>query len=186
MCRTGWIASILVEDQSQLHAGSLERCPDEMRPRVLVAQAEIGAREIGAPQRRSLGQEVGQHHEAIAAGGHRRRELQQRLIGASATAEIGGERRLGPAHDHAAVADRAARDPDGVRERETEQRAGLVDSGLADRHADGATRAERQACDAGVDRARAEVAERAVGRAEHDGRPGAHPVRSAASARSGR
>ncbi len=161
-----------VEDQSHLHAGSLECRPNQMRPRVLVAQAEVGAGEIGTPQRRSLGEQVGQHHQALAPGGHRRRKLEHCRIGSATTAQVRDERPLRPAHDRAAVADRAARHPDGVRERITEQRAVIVDPGFAHRHADRAAGPEREAGDTRVDRARAEVAERAVCGAEHDGRPG--------------
>ena len=66
----------LVEDDPQLQADALDRRADEVRAGVVAAQAEVGAGQVGIPQRRALGQQVRQHHEPVAAGGGRRREVE--------------------------------------------------------------------------------------------------------------
>jgi hypothetical protein len=107
--------------------------------------------------RRALGQQVGRHHQPVAAGRGGARERKQILH-----ARLGRQRVARPAQHHAAVVDRAADGPAIAGKRVTEQAPLVVDDRPLHHQPQCAARADRAGRDPRAHRADAEVRQRPV------------------------
>ena len=134
----------------------------------VAAQAEVGAGQVRVPERRPLGQQVGQHHEPVAArwaaapparAPRRRRPPSPRRPGRRAPAS----RRPSAGRSPPLLIAPPMTQTD-VGQRVAEQRPAGVDVGRVHGHADGAAGSEREPGDARRHRSGAEVAQRPVGR----------------------